>query len=398
MSGWEKRPLGDLCKFQRGLTYAKSAEVELSSSIVLRANNIDLATNALDLSDLRYISDSIPVSDEKKVRKGSLLLCTASGSRSHLGKIAYVDEDYGFAFGGFMGQMIPNPEVDGRFLFHALTSPAYRAFIDTLSHGVNINNLKFDDLRRFSVQLPHLHEQRRIARVLDEAFEAVGIAHVRTAKNLRNARELFRSEVRTLFQRGQCGWTTRTLPEISTNLDKRRVPITKSERNAGDYPYYGASGIVDYVADFIFDEDALLISEDGANLIARSTPIAFSVSGKYWVNNHAHILRFPDRRTQRFVEYYFESIPLDRYVSGAAQPKLNQKALNSIPIPIPQGLDEQGSIVARIDSVHQVTFEFCNLQEQKLAALDQLKNSLFHQAFSGKLTAKSVDKELAEVA
>jgi type I restriction enzyme, S subunit len=144
------------------------------------------------------------------------------------------------------------------------------------------------------------------------------------------------------------GWETKTLDQISTNLDSRRVPITKSAREGGEYPYYGASGIVDYVADYIFDEDALLISEDGANLLTRSSPIAFAASGKYWVNNHAHILKFESSSTQRFIELYLESIPLDDYITGAAQPKLNQKALNSIPIPVPP-LAEQQRIVAALD-------------------------------------------------
>jgi type I restriction enzyme, S subunit len=144
------------------------------------------------------------------------------------------------------------------------------------------------------------------------------------------------------------GWQTKTLDEISTNLDSRRVPITKGVRVRGEYPYYGASGIVDHVADYIFDEDTLLVSEDGANLLARSTPIAFPVSGKYWVNNHAHILKFENLTTQRFVELYLESISLDDYITGAAQPKLNQKALNSIPIPAPP-LPEQQRIVGILD-------------------------------------------------
>ena len=148
------------------------------------------------------------------------------------------------------------------------------------------------------------------------------------------------------------GWETKTLDQISTNLDSRRVPITKGVREGGEYPYYGASGIVDYVADFIFDENALLISEDGANLLARSTPIAFSASGKYWVNNHAHILKFDSLTTQRFVELYLESIPLDDYITGAAQPKLNQKALNSIPIPVPP-LAEQQRIVGLLDEAFE---------------------------------------------
>ena len=130
-------------------------------------------------------------------------------------------------------------------------------------------------------------------------------------------------------------WPKRQLGSLAENLDSRRVPITKGDRKEGPFPYYGASGIVDYVADYIFDEDILLISEDGANLLARSTPIAFSVSGKCWVNNHAHVLKFENPATQKFVEVYLNSISIEEFVTGAAQPKLNQQALNSIPIPIP---------------------------------------------------------------
>lgn len=143
-------------------------------------------------------------------------------------------------------------------------------------------------------------------------------------------------------------WPTKTLEQISINLDSKRIPITKAARIGGEYPYYGASGIVDFVDDYIFEGNALLISEDGANLLARSTPIAFPASGKYWVNNHAHILKFESMTTQRFVELYLESITLEGYITGAAQPKLNQKALNSIKIPFPE-LSEQQRIVAILD-------------------------------------------------
>jgi len=140
---------------------------------------------------------------------------------------------------------------------------------------------------------------------------------------------------------------------------------------------------VDYVADYIFEGDTLLDSEDGANLLARSTPIAFSVTGKYWVNNHAHILKFQNMATQRFVEFYLESIKLDEYITGAAQPKLNQKALNSIPIPIPKSIAEQEEIVVKLDSLATETQRLESLYQQKLAALAALKKSLLHQAFSG---------------
>ncbi|MCK5605050.1 restriction endonuclease subunit S, partial [Candidatus Pacearchaeota archaeon] len=140
-------------------------------------------------------------------------------------------------------------------------------------------------------------------------------------------------------------WELVKLGKNAENLDAKRKPVTKSDRKKGQYPYYGASGIVDYVDGFIFDEDLLLISEDGANLRTRVTPIAFSVSGKIWVNNHAHVLKFKNKYTQIFVELYLNSISLENYITGSAQPKINKSSLNKIQIPLPDS-DIQQEIVS----------------------------------------------------
>ena len=235
-------------------------------------------------------------------------------------------------------------------------------------------------LGALSIPIPPLPEQRRIVGILDEAFAGIATAKANAEKNLQNARVLFESHLNSVFsQRGE-GWMEATLAEVCENLDSKRVPITKSKRVAGDYPYYGASGIVDYVNDYIFDEDLLLVSEDGANLLARTYPIAFSVTGRVWVNNHAHVLRFPALESQRFMEFYLNSIKLDPYVSGMAQPKLNQKSLNSIPVPAPP-LPQQKSIVAKLESLHEETLRLESIYHQKLATLDELKKSLLRDAF-----------------
>lgn len=147
------------------------------------------------------------------------------------------------------------------------------------------------------------------------------------------------------------GWRIKRFDEISENLDSRRKPVTSSDRKGGIYPYYGASGIVDYVEDYIFDEDILLISEDGANLLMRSTPIAFSVSGKVWVNNHAHVVRFKDMSMQNYVEKFFSLIDITGSITGSAQPKLNQSSLNAMLIPIPEKriLDSYLDIVKQVN-------------------------------------------------
>jgi type I restriction enzyme S subunit len=115
--------------------------------------------------------------------------------------------------------------------------------------------------------------------LLDETFAALTKVHANAERNQVNAREVFEAVQKEIFSNGK-GWKETTLGEIAENLDSQRIPVTKRDRKEGKYPYYGASGIVDYVDKFIFNDDLLLVSEDGANLLARTYPIAFSISGK----------------------------------------------------------------------------------------------------------------------
>lgn len=204
-----------------------------------------------------------------------------------------------------------------RYLFHYIQT----IDVTPLIHG-NIPKLTGGDFRALQIPIPPLAVQREIVRILDNFTEL-------TAR--RKQYEYYRDALLTASDNIEY----QTLPEISENLDRQRKPVTKGNREAGEYPYYGASGIVDYVSDYIFDGDYLLVSEDGANLLARSTPIAFSISGKNWVNNHAHVLKFDTAIMQKYVEIYLNSIDLSKYISGGAQPKLNQDNLNKIPIPVP---------------------------------------------------------------
>lgn len=280
----------------------------------------------------------------------------------------------------------PGPMVDSEFLYYFLLRDSFRTEGKAQMGGaVGQQRVPREFIESYSIPLPPLPEQHRIVALLDEAFAGIAKARENTERNLENAREVFDSFLQGVFSAQQTGWQRTTVDRLSTNLDGRRIPITKADRVAGTYPYYGASGIVDHVADYLFDGDTLLVSEDGANLLARSTPIAFSVSGRYWVNNHAHVLKFKHRATQRFVEFYLESIRIDEFVTGAAQPKLTQKALNSIPIPIPENVDEQARIVDSIESSQAETQHLTALYQRKLAALDALKQSLLHQAFHGDL-------------
>lgn len=171
---WETKNIGETCSFKRGLTYAKTDEVAASKTVVLRATNIDLATNHLVYGELKYISDAVIVPEDKTVKKDSLLICMASGSKSHLGKVAIIDEDSGYAFGGFMGMLTPSASLLPKYLFYLMTSGFYRTFIESISDGANINNLTFDKLSGFSFPVPPLSEQRRIVTELDMLESSTG--------------------------------------------------------------------------------------------------------------------------------------------------------------------------------------------------------------------------------
>ena len=162
--------LSEVCSFSRGLTYSKGDEVEHSSNVVLRANNIDLASNSLNLEDLRYIKQSIQIKKEKIVKKDSIIICTASGSKSHVGKVALIDEDYQYAFGGFMGQITPLSNCHHKYLYYILTSGSFKEYLMNLNDGTNINNLKFSDIEDYEFLMPSLENQLKIVQKLDKAF------------------------------------------------------------------------------------------------------------------------------------------------------------------------------------------------------------------------------------
>lgn len=302
----------------------------------------------------------------------------------HTQILKYVDFDFVLGADG-VKLLQPKAFIDPKFFYYFLMAHPIKG-IGYARH--------YRFLKELTVRYPALTDQKSIVVVLDDALAGLATATANAEKNLNNAHELFQSCLGSIFKRN---WKEQPLGELCENLDSKRVPVTSKDRTPGPIPYYGASGAVDYVADFIFDEDLLLVSEDGANLVMRTYPIAFSVSGKSWVNNHAHVLRFPTLVSQKFTEYYLNSISLAPYVNGMAQPKLNQRALNSIPVPWPT-VDEQQEAVAQLDGLTTQIERLRESYETRIARLAALKRSILQKAFSGKLTppASLAIKEAAE--
>ena len=197
------------------------------------------------------------------------------------------------------------------------------------------------------------------------------------------------------------GWEWERFGNIMINKDSERVPLSVAQRQQlkKTYDYYGASGVIDKVDKYLFDKDLLLIGEDGANLINRSTPIAFIAKGKYWVNNHAHVLDVCSGMTLSYVALFINAISLVDYVTGTAQPKMNQEKMNSILLAIPP-VKEQHRILEKMSMVDAFVDKYASLQT-KLDSLDNsvyelLRKSILQEAIQGKLVPQNAEEGTAQ--
>ncbi len=266
--------------------------------------------------------------------------------------VGYVSWNEGKYFRGNLNYSatVQNEEVLlPRFLYFYLKNSSKE--IENLCTFDGIPALNKSALEGLLIPIPPLEIQEKIVQILDEMTEYV--TELTSELTSRKKQYSFYRDKLLSFEAEVYQVEWKRLGEVAENLDNLRKPVAKGERSSGIYPYYGASGIVDYVDSFIFDGDYLLISEDGANLVVRKTPIAFSISGKTWVNNHAHVLKFDNMINQKFVNYYLNNHDLSPYISGAAQPKLNQQNLNNIRIPYPP-LEIQSRIVQVLDNFDTV--------------------------------------------
>ena len=189
--------------------------------------------------------------------------------------------------------------------------------------------------------------------------------------------------------------------ELLITRDSERVPVSVSDRNkrAKIDDYYGASGIIDKIDDYLFDDELLLIGEDGANLLSRSTPIAFIAKGKYWVNNHAHVLDACCNLNLNYICYHINAISLAPYVTGTAQPKMNQENMNAIWIALPP-LEEQHRIVAKIEEllpyVDRYAVAYEKLEQFNTKFPENMKKSILRYAIQGKLVEQRAEEGTGE--
>ena len=286
---------------------------------------------------------------------------------------------------------IETDEVDSDYL---------ECFFDTLSwyhdvsaicaEGARNHGLLNVDVKAFfkdvNIEMPsQIQEQRKIS-VFINTLDRLITLHQRKCDELKKVKKFMlqkmfpkkgekNPEIR--FDGFTNDWEQRKLGDVVEFLDTMRKPLEGAKRISGPYPYYGASGIVDYVDGYLFDEELVLLSEDGANITDRNYPVCFLASGKYWVNNHAHVLKTKDGNENNFICNSLERKDYKQYNSGMAMPKLNQEVCRGIPISCPS-FDEQkkiGDYFSNLD--HLIT-----LHQRKCEELKNVKKYMLQNMFA----------------
>lgn len=250
------------------------------------------------------------------------------------------------------------------------------------SGGSTFKELSKRSLEQIEFLIPPIEEQREIVsfmQALDHMIQA-GDREIAGAEQMRG------DVARTLIRQVGEEFEFKPLQEIVEFYDNKRKPVKKADRVPGPYPYYGASGIADYVDNFLFEGLHLLIAEDGENIRTRKLPIAFLANGKFWVNNHAHIVKAESDTSTQYVALAIEFSDVSAYISGSSRPKITQSACRSIQIPFPP-LEEQEKIVEKMQTLDA----YIDSAKRSQEALKQVRKDALHALLSG-------DKDVSEAA
>ena len=385
---------------------AWGAEADGETDVVcIRAADFDGRLGRLNGGERTLRSVDPETYDKLALRRGDIILEKSGGGEKQLvGRAAIYDGNEPSITSNFLARCRPAPGMEPAFVNYLLLAIYNgRGTFPNLKQSTGIQNLDLASFLDIRVRIPPLDTQRRIARFLDEKTARIdGLIEKKRALLDRLAEKrqtlITRAVTKGLNPDAPMNpsgihwlgdipthWEVFRLRYAVKNLNNMRVPIAAEMRKGVErtYPYYGASGIIDYVDEYIFDFPAVLVAEDGANLLSRSTPLSFVAEGKYWVNNHAHILK-PEKITIWFCSSLLALYPLDPWISGSAQPKLTKDNLGSLEVWVPP-LDEQRQIEASVKEEAAQLQQARQPLEKSIEALEEYRSALITASITGQL-------------
>ena len=324
--------------------------------------------------DIRYI-DKIP--NANYVDKNDVVVV-------RYGAAGFVGHGISGIIANNMFTVNPFENLDKTYLYTYIKQDKIRKYLNSNSGSSTMPAINFNIMKTLPIPCSSIVEQKRIAGFFQQLDTLIAL-HQRKLEHLQEQKKgllqkMFPKNGETVpevrFPGFTDAWEQRKLGEVVNFLDTLRKPLEGAKRVKGPYPYYGASGIVDYVDGYLFDEELILLSEDGANITERNYPVCFLASGKYWVNNHAHVLKIKEDNDNNFICNSLERKDYTKYNTGMAMPKLNKETCKGIPIMCPN-YDEQkkiGNYFRKFDTL-------IALHQRKLEHLELMKKGLLQQMF-----------------
>ncbi len=397
-AGWETRPLGEVCQVIGGGTPSKD-KVEYYAGNIPWATVRDMRLEVISDTECKISKEAVKSSATKIIPSGNVVIATRVG----LGKVCLLGQDT--AINQDLRCIIPNDPrtLSVRFLFSWLKSVAY--LIVAEGTGATVQGVKLPFVKSLQVPIPPLPEQQRIVGILDEAFEGLATAKANAEKNLQNARALFESHIESVFTQRDKGWEETTLPEATGGIFTGPFGslLHKSDYVEGGIPLVNPAHITKTgiepdlrktvsretarrLSSYIMREGDIVIGRRGE--MGRCALVTEAENG--WLcGTGSFFIKSSNRSEPRYLVRFLRSDGckrrLDTIASGTVMPNLSNTALGNLRFDLPP-IDRQKAIVREIDVLHAETQRLESIYQQKLAALDELKKSLLHQAFSGQLT------------
>ena len=338
----------------------------------------------------------------KKDLNDRTLLVSINGT---LGKVAeYGGED--IILGKSACYFNVKKDVNKKYIKYILLSDIFKHYIHNYSTGTTIKNLGLKQMRKFKFPLPNIEEQEKIANILSSLDDKIELNNEMNKTLEEMAQSIFKRwfvDFEFPNEDGQPykssggemveselgmipkGWEVGSFSDISEILDSKRIPLSKREREkrANIYPYYGAASLMDYVDDYIFEGIHVLMGEDGTVIDKDGFPILQYVGGKFWVNNHAHVLKGKNEFSNEFVYLYLSNTNVTHLVTGAVQPKINQKNLTSLKLPIPDK-----NMTVKFNSLAKNIFEYIYEIRQENKKLEEIRSILLPVLMNGTINIK----------
>lgn len=418
MSEWKAVALSEIADIRISNVDKKSIAGEKT---VLLCNYMDVYSNEYITRDLAFMEATASVVQVEKFRvaEGDVIITKDSETPYDIGIPAVViDAIENLVCGYHLAVIKPMPiVVDSIFLSKQLAKDETARYFSRYAAGSTRYGLSNRAIAQVTVELPSLRRQRKIARILqtiDQAIEKTealidkyqqikaGLMHDLFTRGIAADGQLRppREQAPELYQETPLGWIPKeweltTLMGVMDFLDGQRVPLKESDRAKmqGEIPYYGASGIIDYIDRWIFNDELILLGEDGENILSRNLPLAFKVEGKCWVNNHAHVLK---PKNEQDIDFWTEALEWRDYtviVSGSAQPKLNQRQLSRMLVAAPPSREQM-----ELAKVLSGAADKIQREENYRNILLQKKSGLMHDLLTGKVPVQVDPKAEPEAA